>query len=106
MYIIIVTTFQTTGPEQNFYDGLPLLLSFGPSFKNFPEDQLHSSRFPVFPGGIKNSRRFPGFPEVIDTLLAHHSCKEGRLNKHYCTTLNDRSGATWRTTNSSSSLKG
>ena len=34
-----------------------------PSVKNFQQDQLNYSRFPVFPGGIKNSRRFPVFPE-------------------------------------------
>jgi len=39
------------------------------SVKNFQENQLNSSRFPLFPGGIKNSRRFPVFQEVVDTLL-------------------------------------
>jgi len=37
--------------------------------KNFQEEQLNSSRFPVFPEGISNSSRFlvfPGFPEVAD----------------------------------------
>jgi len=45
-----------------FYDWFPSLSIH--QVKNFQEDQLNSSRFPVFAGGIKNSRRFPVFPKL------------------------------------------
>jgi len=37
-------------------------------YKNLQDEQLNSTRFPVFPEGISNSSRFPVFTEVADTL--------------------------------------
>jgi len=50
-----------------FYHWKPMWKTFNILHKNFQEDQLHSRRFPGFPGGFLNSRRFPAFP-VVDTL--------------------------------------
>ena len=69
IYVIIITIFQTTGLQLNFLqlDSFVVIASV----KNFQEDQLNSSRFAVFPWGIKNSR-FAVFPYVVDTVQPHH----------------------------------
>ena len=48
------------------------IVNHRPIIKKFQEDQLNSSKFPVFPEEILNSSRFPvfpGLPKVADTLL-------------------------------------